>query len=247
MYPRAELRDAWNSLYEAVAARVGESYPETAYRLRWDVDPHDSWVDPAMVLSQSCGWPLVTTLRDRVRVVGAFSAALDDTVSANYRSVIVARHDASASELAHARAAVNSKDSLSGWISLLAAFDLPSPEWPGPTVVTGSHAASIEALRSHSADVAAIDAVTWAHHRRGAPRSLDGLNVVVRGPEVPCLPLIVPFATDDAAVEAWRASFETAMRDPATTEARNVLLIGGFVRRDLRDYDRALDGFERYR
>ena len=247
MYPRVELRDAWDTLYRAVATKVGESYPDTPPGLSWDIDPHESWNHPLMALSQSCGWPIVTALKDRVRVVGTFAADLDGVVSPAYRSVIVAREGAVLGELRHARAAVNSTDSLSGWVSLLEAFEQQSNKWPGATVVTGSHAASLESLRDHHADVAAIDAVTWAHHSRLAPQSLVDLGVIGRGPEVPCLPLIVPFGTTDAAVEAWRQSFEAAVLDASLNDARRALLIGGFVRRDLADYEVALAGFDRFR
>ena len=247
MYPRTELRDAWDTLYRSVAARVAESCPNTPLGLSWDIDPHDSWSDPKMALGQSCGWPLVTSLRDQVRVIGTFAPLIGDTVSPVYRSVIVAREGAIHSELGRARAGVNSTDSLSGWISLLAAFQVESSEWPGAKVVTGSHASSIEALRKNEADVAAIDAVTWAHHRRLAPQSLTGLGVIAHGPEVPCLPIVVPIATDAAAVEAWRHSFESAMLDPNLSDVRDALFIADFVRRDLVDYETALTEFERFR
>jgi ABC-type phosphate/phosphonate transport system substrate-binding protein len=107
-------------------------------------------------------------------------------------------------------------------------------------VLTGSHLASIDAVRGGSADVASIDALSWAYQQRLDPDRLDGLVVVERGPLVPCLPLIVGGEADDALVAAWRSAFSAAMSNPSLARARSLLLIEGFVPLDLADYQSAL-------
>ena len=82
--------------------------------------------------------------------------------AADYRTVIVARRAAPLSELAGRVAAVNAADSLSGWVSLLAAFRSAGAPWHGSVITTGAHVRSIDAVREGSADVASIDAVTFA-------------------------------------------------------------------------------------
>lgn len=236
MYPFEGLRGAWDALYRSVAAGV----PGAPSDLRWDVDAHESWLDPRMALSQACGWPLVTVLRERVRVVGTFVVELDGEASHRYRSVIVARHGADISSLAHGRAAVNSDDSLSGFISLLDAFATTVPAWPAEVTWTGSHLASIDAVRSGRSDVASIDALTWGYLRRLAPELLEGLEVVARGPLVPCLPVILPAATSPGTFAAWRSSFAAAMMDPDLRDTLDTLLISGFQPLDIEDYEAAL-------
>ena len=70
------------------------------------------------------------------------------------------------------RFAINSDDSLSGYVALRVAMreaglDPDSAEW----VETGSHRASIRAVAAGEADIASIDAVCWAlakdYERRG--------------------------------------------------------------------------------
>ena len=238
MYPFEDLRSAWDSLYRSVAARV----PGAPRELRWDIDPHETWLDPQMALSQACGWPLVTALGERVCVLGTFANVTDGEPSPLYRSVIVASRGADVAALGHGRAAINSDDSLSGFISLLNAFGAAVPSWPGAVTWTGSHRASIDAVRSGTADVASIDALTWRFLQRLMPETLDGLEVVARGPLVPCLPLLVPAATSSGTFAAWRASFAAAMVDPGLGDVRGVLLIDDFVPMDRADYDTALAG-----
>jgi len=239
MYPFAGLRDAWDELYSAIAVSMRVSYPDTPLELDWEVDSHEGWRHPHLAVSQACGWPLITELHSTVRVLGAFEHRLDDAVSHLYRSVIVARSALVPNALKD-RAAINSTDSLSGCISLLAAFDIAPGHWPGEVVLTGSHLASIDAVRTGSADVASIDALSWAYQQRLDPHRLDGLVVVERGPLVPCLPLIVGVDADDAKVAAWRSAIGAAMSAPSLVGVRSLLLIEGFVPLELGDYQSAL-------
>ncbi|CAB4885424.1 unannotated protein [freshwater metagenome] len=240
MYPLSGLRDAWGDLYRTAAAAVAVEFPETPTELRWDVDAHQSWLDPDMALSQTCGWPLVTVLSQHVRVLGSFVHVLDGRPAYTYRSVIIAREAQPLCDLARSRAAINSDDSLSGLVSLLDAFGVRQPHWPDEVTWTGSHMASIAAVRDRDADVASIDALTWAYLQRLAPGELAGLVVVGRGPEVPCLPLVVPGHATDRLVTLWRAALTSAVGDPQLAGQLDTLLISGFQPLDLQDYETAL-------
>lgn len=245
MYPFAELRGAWNTLYESVAASVAHRFVDVPVELDWTIGAHESWVSPRLALSQSCGWPLVTVLKDRVAVLGTFAHFIDGANSHHYRSVIVAREAAPLSDLVSGRVAINSHDSLSGCLSLQTAADVAADQWPGKVLVTGSHLASIDAVREGHAEVASIDALTWEYLWRIAAHSLDGLVVVGRGPSVPCLPLIIARHENEdhavqARVQAWRLALTDAMTEPALRSTRDTLLITGFVPLDLRDYSEAL-------
>ena len=237
MYPLPQLRSAWGDLYAAIAARAaagGVAAPEVT---SWDVDPHDSWLDPHLVLGMTCGWPLVTALREQVTVVGTFAydVPVPGPLSHHYRTNIVARDDVAMSQLAGASAAVNSGDSLSGNISLLDAFG-HGTSWPGEVMVTGSHLASIAAVRDGAADVASIDGMTWAYQQRDAPETLEGLVVIGHGPWVPCLPVILGSAVDPADVDVWRAAVTAAVRDDAMASVRKILMISDFAALDFADY-----------
>jgi ABC-type phosphate/phosphonate transport system substrate-binding protein len=240
MYPSAALREAWDALYRRAATSVTSLVADTPPSLSWDIDARDSWVHPRLGLGQTCGWPLVTELSHRVRVIGAFAHHLDGMSSHLYRSVIISREAGPLMAFAGSVAAINSADSLSGCISLLSAFAITSGQWPGPVLDTGGHVASIAAVREQRADIASIDALSWAYQQRIAPQSLDGLFVVGRGPLVPCLPLITRGDADDSEVAAWRSALADAMTDPGLARVRASLLIDDFVPLDLADYQQAL-------
>ena len=98
--------------------------------------------------------------------------------------------------------------------------------------MTGSHLASVAAVRNGDADLAAVDGVTIALLRTHRPAALDGLHIVGHGPLVPTLPLIT--ASD---VHVVRAAIVAALDDAATADARHALLIDRFVPLELEDYE----------
>lgn len=236
MYPFESLRTAWDQLYRAAAGEVIGAPDE----LRWDLDARDTWLSPRLQLGMTCGWPLVTELLHRVRVIGTFAYGVDGVVGHTYRSVIIARDSVTIADLANGTLAINSSDSLSGYVSMISVLPDARTTWSGETLETGDHLASIDAVRDGRADIASIDALTWAYIRRDAPRSLHGLVVIDRGPLVPHLPLIAHRDTTDREVAAWRTALADAVRSPALAGALAALLIHGFVALDADDYETAL-------
>jgi ABC-type phosphate/phosphonate transport system substrate-binding protein len=244
MYPMPELRPHWETLWAAVHERVPGSRPS----LEWSADVHALWTDDDLALSQACGWPLVTELAGQATAIGTFDPVLPVAGPQRpgwYRSVIITRPSeglrgpagpVDLTTLAGATAAVNATDSLSGWISLIVAVLGRVAPWPGRMVTTGTHLASIEAVQSGLADIASIDAVSYALVGDLHPDLLDGLAVAGHGPLVPCLPLVVPCATSPAEIARWRDAFITACDDPATARARHHLHIRRFVPLDDGDY-----------
>ena len=174
MYPFDAIRWAYDRFWEAVHDRVHWVPPA----LDWSVDLHDSWVRHDLVVGYTCGWPLVDQLRDRVRVVGTFAAASPEADGHSYRSVLMARRPGQPADFAGETAAVNSTDSLSGWISLLAAVHGPGEQWQGDVVMTGSHVASLRAVGDGRAEIASIDSVTLWQARRLLPELVEDLVVV---------------------------------------------------------------------
>lgn len=240
----ADLDAFWEVLRSNVVEIAGIDGPLRRHRPR---DLHRSWQAPDLLLSQTCGYPLVGALGS-VHVVGAFvqpdprsgdgNAAA--TPAGHHRSVIVARRGAAAraqaGEWRGLRAAVNDRWSLSGWISLLVAAGHRAP-WPGEEVITGGHRASLAALRSagaDAADVASIDAVTFGLIEQHAPEELEGIAIVGRGPLVPALPLITRRV---ALVEAWRQALALTLATARLAPSLGRLRIAGFVAFDRGDYD----------
>ena len=232
MYPFVQLTDDWQELWSAVHRRV----PGSRADLAWADDVRQLWCDPDLAVTQTCGWPLVTDFAGHLRAIGAFDPRLPGAADARYRSVVIARRQAPIETFKRGIAAVNSSDSLTGWISLSTAVLGRATAWEGETISTGAHVQSIDAVRRGLADIASIDPVTLALTRDLEPDRLDGLSVIGSGPRVPCLPIVVPWSTPDEIVEMWRTAFAEACEDPRTDRARRNLRIRRFVPLDDDDY-----------
>lgn len=238
MYDLPEIRQPLQELWTSIAGRLEQA----PLALSWDGDVAGQWLHPQLVLGQTCGWPLVTTLRNQVTVVGAFRYDLPDAANGprypngpRYRSVLVATEKRPLASFGGGIAAINDWDSLSGRVSLgvAVAAEGATGSFFAETIQTGSHLASMEAVRSGIADLASIDAVSHALFERHRPESTAGLVVVGHGPVVPTLPLITARA-DPAAL---RIAIETSVTDPATAHCREQLLITGFDPADFASYE----------
>ena len=232
MYPFVELRPAYEALWSAVHRRA----PWLPGRLTWHDDVHRSWTSPDLVVGYTCGWPLVTRLAATVQVVGTFEFDVPGAEGSSYRSVLVAREAGPLASFAGASAAVNGPDSLSGWVSLIAAVHGAGARWTGPVTWTGAHVESVRAVQSGAADIASIDAVSWHHVRRFAPELTDGLEIVGEGPLVPCLPVVAPRRLPADAIDQLASALEHAVVDPALATEVADLRVRSFVRRTLDDY-----------
>lgn len=143
----------WAALADALRAAGHVGIPEAL--ARW-ARPTEQWRDPGLLLSQCCGPDLFTAPGADLEVVArpAFSGL--DAAPGTYFSWLVGERSA----LARPRVAINARSSRSGCGALA--------EWlrdrglvPASVEETGSHAASLEAIRAGRADLAAIDAHAW--------------------------------------------------------------------------------------
>ena len=87
--------------------------------------------------------------------------------------------------------------------------------------VTGAHTASVDAVRSGRADVAAIDAVTWALLERWRPGALRGLSIVGCTELAPA----PPWVSRGRAVRL-RAGLGTAISGARPEEREGTRLVG---------------------
>lgn len=225
--------DAVQGWWQGLAAALRrEGVAEVPDRLTWPDDLEAHWLQPQLLLSQTCGHPLVTRLWDAVQVVGAMRYAAPGCEGIHYRSLLVAREGEAGglAALAGRVAAVNDPGSYSGCIALRRAVTALGGDerFFGRTIFTGSHRASLAAVRQGAADMAAIDAVTYALIQRHQPALLQGLQVIGRTPLAPGLPLITALQTPAQEVQALQRGLQAACADPRLAAERRALLIEGF-------------------
>jgi ABC-type phosphate/phosphonate transport system substrate-binding protein len=228
MYDLSEVHADTDALWRDIAGRLASAdVPAALAREHADDLLTHHWRHPALLLSQACGWPVAALLEGEVAVVGAFTYRGVSDAAARYASHLVARTDDTDRPLRGRAVAVNGTDSLSGWISLVAGVGEV-----GPVLVTGAHVESLAAVREGRADLAAIDAVTWALLAQHRPAALHGLAIVGKGPVIPCVPLIT-HPTLGPGVDVLRAALAEVRSEP--------LLIDGFVPLDASDYAPVLE------
>ena len=188
MYDTPATRQANDRLWAAICKHLDHPH----FPLDRTTDPHDTWNDPDLVLSQTCGLPYRTVLHGNVGLVGTPDYGIAGCPPGYYRSCVIARADDPRSELtdfATATLARNDIRSQSGWAAIWQLFTTLGG-FDGTIIETGAHAASAAAVAQSRADIAAIDAVTWALLCRDCPDDVADLRVLLHTEPTPGLPLI---------------------------------------------------------
>jgi len=207
----------------------------------WPQDLLPHWRDDRLLLSQTCGYPLVELLPD-VQLVGTFLSSAQGCDGQRYRSWLVVRsadENLTLSDFRGRRAVCNSNDSHSGFNSLryVIAPLAQDGTFFSATRFSGSHRQSLAALRAGEADIAAIDCITWALLRRNFPQELAGLEIIGETPLCAALPLITSAKTDAATLEKLRSALSELTSDKRYQELLAECLISGFSVSDRAFYD----------
>ena len=190
------------------------------------------WQRDDVLLSQTCGYPLMTTLSE-VQTVGCFHYLAPGCEGIHYRSLLVAREADRGKTLADfrgRRAVCNAVDSQSGYNALrYKVAQLPGAgRFFAYVAVSGSHRQSLAELQQEKADLAAIDCVTYALLQRHQPALLTGLAVIGQSPLSPGLPLITARQTPVKTVVLLQAALRQLVNDVRYQERCAAALIGGF-------------------
>jgi ABC-type phosphate/phosphonate transport system substrate-binding protein len=240
-------REQVEALWQALASLLREiteiPVPES---LVWPVDYHAHWHEPALLISQTCGFPLSTQLRDKVQVLGAFAYDADGAEGIFCHSQLICRRGdvrTLLTDFAGGTLAYNATDSQSGYNALRALVATTSELRPffGAAIETGSHGKSIASVISGKADLASIDCVTLALWQRDNRDLAQDVRVFARTPPYPGLPLITGLATTPAVLNTLRSALARLASEPRFEAARAPMLIRGFEPLELADYDRCLE------
>jgi ABC-type phosphate/phosphonate transport system substrate-binding protein len=221
MYDLPEVRDDTDRFWAALSKL-----------LDWDVplsrggDYHAPWLSSQLIFSQTCGYPLSHALSGKVDYVATPIYDAYGCEGSTYCSLIFAREALAPSAFLGKIAAVNTQDSMSGMLALRLFFApvAKTQRFFARTLWSGSHAASLLALQSGEANVAAIDCVTVALLKRHRPQVLSGLVEIGRSPSAPALPFITKAVAADKVQTALRAVFS----DAAMAETLRALLLKDF-------------------
>lgn len=187
---------AWERLLRAVIAGLRDRGWTDAMEV---VPPPDDlmafWRGPNVLLTQTCGYPFITGLLGEVCLIATPRFDVPGCAGAHYRSVIVVREAGGMESLEALRggvAVINQPHSQSGMNALRHAFAplARAGRFFSGVQVSGSHLASLAAVQAGTADVAAIDCVTWAYATHHAGAQVAGLRALQWTDSAPGLPLI---------------------------------------------------------
>ncbi len=191
MYDWPEVRAAqnafWAHLRDGLRAR-GIDAPDS-------LSPETHWRDPALVFSQTCGWPWAMAYSDALDLVATPIHPLPGCGEGTYSSMVVVHADASAQTLADLRGksiAYNGLDSQSGVHTLREAVAPLTETAPffARGIESGAHRNSVKAVAQGDADCAAIDAVCWAMAQEHEPQATARLRVIHVTAPAPALPFV---------------------------------------------------------
>ena len=233
MYARPELRGPHDRYWALIRSELATRGIDSPVHVSNDIDAATVWTDPALVLSQTCGMPYRLGLHDKVALVGTPDYGLEDCPPGYYRSPIVVRRADPRNALpdfAEARFAYNDTQSQSGFASMYNTTK-PLGFWFSDRHASGGHLASARMVAEKRADIAALDAVTWALIQRYDSFASD-LRVLGWTEPTPGLPYITAkTANANATFAAVQAAIERL--DHAD---RAALMLKGMVRIAKEDY-----------
>jgi len=246
MYDWPEFTQATDCLWASIRDNFSKAGIDAPASLDRTSPPAATWLSPNLLLSQTCGLPLVADLSEKVKVLGSF-AYQGIEPAGSYHSVIISHKNDNELErcLEGRRAVINGDDSYSGCLALKCfVADNGSGESPFASVlVSGGHRDSLCAVASGSADVAAIDCVSWylANQCESAVRNL---KVIGHTQSRPGLPLITCGDASAREISVMRDALAKAV-DDVDEESRSMLGIRGFVPLDDKDYTPIANDLER--
>jgi ABC-type phosphate/phosphonate transport system substrate-binding protein len=250
MYNFPEMRAANARFWEALRGLLIEDglrdVPET---LTFERRPVPERLEPAMLFSQTCGYPLETVFKGQAVRLGAPVYAVPGCDGPTHCAFFLVRRDSPTASLADLKGGVfllNSPVSNSGMnLPRRALAEIAGGKaFFGKVIETGGHPASLERLLRGEGDAASIDCVTYAFWRQYRPAEAARVRILAQTPPSPAIPFVTSVATPRATVEILRSALRTLGAEPRYAAVRAGLMIAGIedvpdaAYRGLLDYER---------
>ena len=246
MYDWPEIRRATDTYWAALQESLGDAGFKPPKLLTRTDDPFECWIDPALLLGQTCGLPFVEKLASDVSLVG--TPAYDiDCGAGSYFSVIVVHKESDIEKLSDLNAATLgyndplSQSGVSAFFSYLAEEGISFQKIRRCERLM-SHRNVIQHLAERQIDIASIDAVTWELAKRFEVAT-NNLSVIARTHPTPGLPIITARRPKSEIDRIHHAVVE-AMAS-LSCEIQGTLLLTGFAATEEADYQIIKRNFEK--
>jgi ABC-type phosphate/phosphonate transport system substrate-binding protein len=247
MYDFGKLVPANDALWQAISFSLrAAGLTDVPSALERSMSIEQLWAEPRLLLAQSCGYPLMTSLHGRVRLVATPRYRVTGCTGAWHRSALVVRADDDREELAAlrgSRCVANQRHSNTG-MNLLRAAIAPLAEGRSffeNVTWSRSHWRSLAMVAAGEADLTAIDAVTYAQLGRLEPELVRQTRIIGWTEATPGLPFITASSADDATVHILRGTLQDIAANPDRAELCEELLLDGFESLPESAYQRVID------
>jgi ABC-type phosphate/phosphonate transport system substrate-binding protein len=243
MYVSPEpVAQATRLFWDALGKRLRDFGLEAPQTLDDDVRYDEAWLRPDLMFGQTCGYPYVQHLRGKVQLVASPVYGLpgcDGPLKCSFIIVNAGSSAQSIEDLRGGRAAINEPGSNSGY-NLFRAFVAPHAvdgRFFASVQETGGHRASIDAVSSGAADVAAIDCVTFGNTLRFDAERVAGVRILAETAKGPGLPFITAASTSAMDLVILRRALAETIADPALADVCDTLSLRGISLLGDADYE----------
>ena len=235
MYDVPAVNHHTDAFWQAIATELAKAGVQAPGKLARDVDDWTAWQHADLLFSQTCGFPFVSKLEGQVTLIGTPDYGAIKGQPGWYNSKVICRADdprGSLDAFKGATFAYNGLDSQSGVMSIMFLLHrtLGDQRHFGPCVQSGGHANSAAMVAQGSADIAAVDSVTWMNIQRDQPDL--NLRVLAETDPTPGLPYITHKDHDG---NVFADAVEAAI-DGLDQETKDALHLRGFWRSAPGDY-----------
>ena len=239
-----ELRHAWQTLFNEFMASLDDR-DQLENELVFDT-AEQVLRDPALFIGHTCGYPLMSRLRDALTPFCVPVFDIEGTDGKLYSSRIIVAADSNIENLdecAGRIVAVNHNDSNSGMNVLRHAVAGLNPATPffASVLDSGGHLQSLTAVAEKRADVAAIDCVSFRLIADKWPELISRIRVIADSVKTSGLPFVMPntrLTTLDSG--QITAALNTAL-DWVDPQVKERLHLSHFASVDFDDYQSILD------
>lgn len=244
MYVLPEMEGANSAFLAALQRRLrAKGIDTTGIRSKSSRDAVPDGIEPGIIFTQICGYPLFKHYRDQYRMLATPHYAMPGCVGSNHRAFFMVRADDPAGRLEDLRGRIFGCNSLLSNSGMnLPRLSLARVAGGRPffssVVMTGAHVTSLERLDERSIDICSIDNVTWGFFKKFRPVAAERYRILDESVSSPSLPFVTSVNTTASDAVALAEALYEFMNDPQVAHIRGALKLTGLSGPDVAAYER---------
>jgi ABC-type phosphate/phosphonate transport system substrate-binding protein len=247
LYDFPETRPGRNAFWQAIRAELMRNgIDQLPEGLDFWRPPVPERIEPEVIFSQVCGYPLQTIFRGQATILGTPIYDVEHCDGPTHVGAFVVHRDAPyrrLEDLRGCRFVYNSRHSNSGMnLPRRAIADIArGAPFFGSIVETHSQHGNLDRVAQREADATCVDNVTYAYFVRSRPDAASVTRILAVTPPSPSIPFVTSSATDSATTACLRRALRRVAVAPEWADLRAGLLLRDIVTVDEAVYSAVLD------